>query len=190
MVERLLDAWTTRILSLKPFSSTQILIFDNFSVPGFEKKNRMLSRKTVEKRGFNMIFQVKSTILWLKTCLNTLLTIFRHLETRRKRVTSENTTFLGKKTYWKKKLMENTFLFPTDFVFHRFFSTFFISRHRFPRSCHSDRGHLSAGMLRLLGQRCWGRISAKSQHPSRISARSQQVTKSQVCRYRKAPSCW
>ena len=38
VVWRWFDAWTTRILSLKPFSSTQILIFDNFLVPGFEKK--------------------------------------------------------------------------------------------------------------------------------------------------------
>ena len=41
------------------------------------------------------------------------------------------------------------------------------------------RGPISAGMLGLLGQRCWDKIPAKSQHPSIISATSQQMIENQ-----------
>ena len=63
---------------------------------------------THPERG-NMIMQSVQQIMTHP--VNTLLTIFWHVETRRNRVTSENTTFIEKKNLSRKKTYKKTFLF-------------------------------------------------------------------------------
>ena len=62
-------------------------------------KKSYAESKIGQKRGFDVIFQAKSSILWFQTCLNTLLTIFRPVENPINRVNSETPHFSNKKTY-------------------------------------------------------------------------------------------
>ena len=114
VVWRWFDAWTTRILSLKPFSSTQILIFDNFLVPGFEKKI-VCWAKNRTKKGVLLWFSKSNQLFYgLKHVWTHFWPYFDMWKPAETEKLVKTPHFPEKKTYWKKKLMENTFFFPTD----------------------------------------------------------------------------